>query len=116
VLGEDGRDGLPHEPHPVACEERPDHRPVRGREQQRGREVEVGSGEHRDDAGRGLGRLDVDPGDPAVRQWGPDEREVQRTGQPLVGQVVGVGRSPREEHRILCADHPRAHDAHRGGC
>ena len=68
VLGEDGGDRLADEPHHVDGQEGPHHRRVGPAEQQRGRQVDVGSGEHGDDAGCGAGRLDVDRLDPGVRE------------------------------------------------
>jgi hypothetical protein len=67
VLGEDGGDRLADEPHDIAREERPHHRLVGPAEQQRGRQVDIGAGQHRHDTGRRAGLLDVDRGDPRVR-------------------------------------------------
>ena len=113
LLGQHGGHRLADEAHLVGGQPGPDHA-VGGHREQLGRDqVDVGAGEHGHHAGRPSGLLDVHGGDPRVREWGPDQRQVQRTGQPIVGQVIGVGGAPREEHRVLVADYARAHDAHR---
>jgi hypothetical protein len=114
LLGEHGGDGLADEPHPVGGQPRPDHGLVRPAEEQGRRQVDVGAGDDVGDARRLPSALHALHGDRRVRQGGPDEGEVQGTGQPLVGEVVGVGGAAREEQRVLRAHHSRAHDAHRG--
>jgi hypothetical protein len=112
LLGEDGGDRLADEPHHVLRQELAHHLVVRPAEQQRRREVDVGAGEHADDAGRRAGLPDVDRLDAGVCEWRPDEREMQRSDQV---EVVGVAGAAREEGRILHAHDARAHDAHRLG-
>ena len=112
LLGEDGGHRLADEPHHVLRQERAHHLLVGPAEQQRGLEVDVGAGEDADHAGRRTGLPDVDRLDAGVCEWGPDEREMQRSDQV---EVVGVAGAAREESRILHAHDARAHDAHRSG-
>ena len=94
--------------------QRPGHRLVDERESRRDRrEVrEVRGGHTATTPGASSARRRVHRQEPAVRDLGAHEGHVQRPGEPFVGQVVGVDRSSGEEPRVLCADHPRAEDAH----
>ena len=95
LLGEDGGDRLADEPHLVGGQERPDHRP---------RWPPANSSAGARSMSAPVNTATTPGADRAsstsiavirrVRERGPDEREVQRTGQPVVGQVVGVAWRP----------------------
>ena len=88
--------------HGLAGERRPGRRPAPGGrghhvlgDRPRARQaallgVEVGAGEHRDDAGRGLGGRGVERGDPRVREGAAQDGQVQHARQRRCCRSTGA--------------------------
>ena len=104
-LGHDERDRVADEAD-VALGEGPEGRAGHGRRVtlEHGRlhradvRVEVRGGEHRPDAGHGPRRVDVEAGDPGVREVAAHERGVQH---PRHDHVVDVGALPGQQPWVL---------------
>jgi hypothetical protein len=62
--------------------------------------AEVLARQHRDDVGRGLGRLHVDGGDGGVGEGAAHHREVQH---PRQGEVVGPAGATGDQPQVLLA-------------
>ncbi len=109
-LGHDGDDRFTDEPHDVGGEDRPGEGRRHGH-QSGGHGVgrEIGCHHDVEDAGHGLGLLDVELGDATMGQRGPHELDV---GHPVALQVPDVGAVAGEEPSVLDPLDLVAQDAH----
>jgi hypothetical protein len=103
-VGDDHRDRLTDEPHPVGGQQRLGHRFV-PLARQPGR---VLGGQHRDHSGLGERGGGVDPGDERVRARAAHERDPRRPGQLGHLHVVHVGAAHREQPLVLDPQYPPA--------
>ena len=115
-LGDDERDRLAGEAH-VAVGEQPERPAAVAALEVDPRlddvAVEVGAGEHGDDAGQLAGRADVERRDRAAGDVAADERDVQQPGHDDVVDVAAVA---GQQAGVLAPLHPLADEAVPGRC